>query len=151
MRIIARRFARAALCAVAAAMALTSGAVYADDDSCKEWRKEHCRWKIEAMRRYLHGAPQRELDEAIFEALQRETYLTSCDVTVQVARTDLLGWRLVDRLPDDFGRAVVESVLESGGFEPELRERFVDPPPSASFSAGRSVGRRYGVRGRGPY
>ena len=151
MHSIGRRIATVGLCALAAATTGSPGAARAGNDSCKEWRQEHCRWKIEAMRRYLRGAPQRELDEAIFELLQRETYLTSCDLPVQAARADLVGWRLATRLPDEYGQAVVESVLESGGFEAELRVRFAEPPPRPAFTRSRLKGRRYGVRGRGSY
>ena len=38
------------------------------------------------VKRYLGRAPQRELDEAVFELLQREAYLTSCDQSVRAAR-----------------------------------------------------------------
>jgi len=104
----------------------------AGNDSCREWRGEHRGWKTEALRRYLRGAPQRELDEAVFEVLQREAYLTSCDLSVEGGRDDLLGWRLVGRLPEDFGSAVAESVLERAGFELELRELFESPRPSVA-------------------
>jgi len=100
----------------------------ADNDSCREWRGEHRSWKTEALRRYLHGAPQRELDEAVFEVLQREAYLTSCDVSVEGGRDELVGWRLVGRMPEDFGSAVAESVLARAGFELDLRELFENPP-----------------------
>jgi hypothetical protein len=78
------------------------------------------------MRRYLLGAPQRELDAAIFEMLQREAYLTSCDISVQGSRGVLVGWRLVGRSPDEYGSAVLEAVLERAGFDVGLREQLGD-------------------------
>ena len=96
----------------------------ADIDSCRDWRGEHRYWKTQGLRRYLHDAPQRELDEAVFEVLQREAYLTSCELSVEGGRDDLVGWRLVDKLPEEYGSAVVESVLERAGFELELRKLF---------------------------
>jgi hypothetical protein len=93
-------------------------------DSCRQWRSEHRDWKTEAIRLYLSGAPQREVDAALFELLQREAYLTSCEVSVEGARADLVGWRLVGRLPDEYGSAVLESVLERAGFDLDLRRLF---------------------------
>jgi hypothetical protein len=101
----------------------------AGDESCREWRDEHRVWKTEGLRRYLGGAPQRELDEAMFEVLQREAYLTSCDVSVEGGRDELVGWRLVERLPEEYGSGIVESVLERAGFELELRQLFEPRPP----------------------
>jgi hypothetical protein len=75
------------------------------------------------MQRYLRGAPQRELDEAVFEILQREAYLTSCDTSARSARGAMVGWRLVGRRPDEFASAVLESVLERSGFDVSLRSR----------------------------
>jgi hypothetical protein len=116
-----------AACAAALAAAMLAGvAAQAGSDSCREWRLEHCTWKAESMRRYLTGAPQRELDAAIFEMLQREAYLTSCDISVQGSRGVLVGWRLVGRSPDEYGSAVVESVLERAGFDVGLREQLGD-------------------------
>ena len=103
---------------------LAGVAARADNDSCREWRAEHRVWKTEGLRRYLRGAPQRELDAALFEVLQREAYLTSCDISVDCGRDELVGWRLVDRLPEEYGSAVVESVLERAGFQIELRTLF---------------------------
>jgi hypothetical protein len=108
----------------------------ADNDSCREWRGEHRAWKTEGLRRYLRGAPQRELDSALFEVLQREAYLTSCDISVDGGRDELVGWRLVDRLPEEYGSAVVESVLERAGFELELRELFEPGPRRVAVTGG---------------
>jgi hypothetical protein len=107
----------------------------AGNDSCREWQKEHCEWKARALRRYLHGAPQRELDAAVFEVLQREAYLTSCDVSARVSRGAMVGWRLVARAPDEYGSAVLESLLERSGFDVGLRDllrsAIGDPRPAA--------------------
>ncbi len=109
--------------AVAAALAF-SGVASADSAACREWRAEHVQWKTEVMRRFLGGAPQRALDEALFEMLQREAYLTACDIPVEVARCEMVGWRLDDRAADDYASAVLESVLDQAGFEVEVRELF---------------------------
>jgi hypothetical protein len=122
----AGRIAAAACGAALAAALLGGGVAQAGSDSCREWRREHCSWKAEIMRRYLTGAPQRELDAALFEMLQREAYLTSCEVSVQGSRGVLVGWRLVGRSPDEYGSAVLESVLERAGFDVGLREQLGD-------------------------
>ena len=122
----AGRISGAACAAAQAAALLAGGAAQAGRDSCREWRREHCTWKAESMRRYLTGAPQRELDAAIFEMLQREAYLSSCDISVQGSRGVLVGWRLVGRSPDEYGSAVVESVLERAGFDVGLRAQLGD-------------------------
>lgn len=133
----AKRIAGAACGAALAAALLSGGAAQAGSDSCREWRSEHCTWKAESMRRYLTGAPQRELDAAIFEMLQREAYLTSCDISVQGSRGVLVGWRLVGRSPDEYGSAVLESVLERAGFDVGLREQLGDAvtEPAADVNA----------------
>jgi hypothetical protein len=125
-RTFARGIAGAACGAVLAAALLAGGGAQAGSDSCREWRREHCSWKAEVMRRYLTGAPQRELDEATFEMLQREAYLMSCDISVQGSRGVLVGWRLVERSPDEYGSAVLEAVLERAGFDVGLREQLGD-------------------------
>ena len=86
------------------------------------------------LRRYLRGAPEREVDAAVFELLQREAYLTSCEVSVEGGRDKLVGWRLVGRTPDEYGSAVAESVLERAGFDLSLRSLF-EPAPSALAAA----------------
>jgi len=73
------------------------------------------------VRGYLGGAPQSELDGALFELLQREAWLTACDLSVEGARAELVGWRLVGRSPDYYAAAVLESILAQGGFELDLR------------------------------
>ena len=107
----------------AAALLLGANGARAGTDSCREWQKEHCEWKARAIKRYLGGAPQRELDEAVFEILQLEAYLTSCDVSGQSSRSTMVGWRLVGRTTDEFSSAVLESVLERSGFDVGLRSR----------------------------
>ena len=109
---------------VAAAVLALSGVASADSASCREWSAEHVQWKTEVMRRFLGGAPQRAVDEAVFEMLQREAYLTACDIPVEVARCEMVGWRLGERPADEYASAVLESVLDQAGFEVELRELF---------------------------
>ncbi len=127
-----RRQISLGLCALIAGTALGAGAANASDSSCREWRDEHRHWKVVVVRRFLHGAPQRELDEAIFEMLQREAYLTSCDASVQVARAEMVGWRLAGRPIDDYGSVVIESILERAGFDVGLRSLFDVPVRGAS-------------------
>jgi hypothetical protein len=113
--------------AALAAGVLVAGAAAADE-SCREWRSEHRRWKTVALRHYLRGAPQRELDAAVFEVLQREAYLSSCEVSVEGGLADLVGWRLVGRDPAEYGSAVAESVLERAGFDVGLQSLFQRRP-----------------------
>jgi hypothetical protein len=117
----------AALLAILAASALAAHRAGAVPQSCRDWRGEHRRWTIEAVRLYLTGAPERELDGALFEMLQREAYLTSCDVTLAGARAELVGWRLLERTPEEYPSAVLESILERAGFDLELRRWFAAP------------------------
>jgi len=126
---------------------LGGGAAHADDDTCRVWLREHCDWKAKAISRYLKGAPQRELDVAIFEMLQREAYLTSCEVSAQVSRAPMVGWRLVGRTPDDYGSAVLESVLERTGLDMDLRQELgeviespAQPGPAANMQVNASNG-----------
>jgi hypothetical protein len=118
--------AHAALAAILAGGVLAAGSVSAAGDSCREWSAEHRQWKLEVLRCSLGGAAQSDLDAAVFEMLQREAYLTSCDLSTEGARDELVGWRLVDRLPDDYPSAVLESVLVRGGFDLDLRPLFED-------------------------
>jgi hypothetical protein len=128
--------------AVALAAALLGGTpALAGDESCREWLREHCDWKARAISHYLTGAPQRELDIAVFEILQREAYLTSCEVSARESRAPMVGWRLVGRTPDDYGGAVLESVLERAGLDLDLRDSLGDadappaPTPDTSYTA----------------
>ncbi len=136
---------------VLVALLLFAGGASAELDSCREWRAEHRKWKTEVVRRYLRGAPNRGVDAAIFEMLQREAYLTSCDVSVAAARGELVGWRLVGRMPEEYGSAVLESVLERAGFDVGLRGIFeAEPQPMSASRSARSPakprGSRYGAR-----
>ena len=107
--------------AMALVGALVSTGALAAGDPCREWQDEHAKWRAEVVRLYLNGASQRALDEAVFELVQREAYLTSCPTSVPAVRPVMVGWRLVDRSPDDYASAVVESVLEQAGFDLSLR------------------------------
>ncbi len=109
------RRVRAALAAAVGACALAAAAAAAVPQSCRDWRDEHRAWKVEALRRYLADAAQPALDEAVFEMLQREAYLTACPVTAAGARAELVGWRLLGRGPDDYAGAVLDSLLEQAG------------------------------------
>ena len=112
------------LSTLAVAAALGPHAARAAEEPCREWRVEHRRLTAEVLRAWLAGAPQHELDATIFELLQREAWLTSCDLPAETARDELVGWRLVGRAPDHYGAAVVESVLERAGFDPALGHMF---------------------------
>lgn len=145
-RAAARRRARGIGGTLIATGLLLSGGALAASEPCREWRAEHTRWKTEALRRYLRAAPQPELDAAVFEVLQRETYLTSCEVSVRAGRDDLVGWRLVGRLPEDYGAAVAESVLERAGFDLGLRGIFAEEPARISVVRSRPGSAREGFR-----
>ncbi len=101
-------------------LGLGAPGVQAESDACREWQQEHRDWKIEALQATLRGRPQAAIDETIFEVLQREAYLTSCETAVPVARSELIGWRLVGRSPEQYGAALLESVLAQAGFDLEL-------------------------------
>lgn len=105
-----------------------AGVASASTDTCREWRAEHRRWKSEALTRVLLGAPERDIDAAIFEVLQREAYLTSCEISLEGGRDELVGWRLVGRPPEEYGSAVAESLLERAGFDLDLNPLFVSEP-----------------------
>jgi hypothetical protein len=145
MKQCSRRIGRGIGGAALAAGLLAAWTAGADADSCREWRQEHQAWKTESLRRYLNGAPQREVDAAVFEVLQREAYLTSCEVSVQSGRDELVGWRLVDRTPEEYGAVVVESVLERAGFDVGLETIFAEPP--GRLAATPSAPRARNVRG----
>ena len=109
-----------------AVLAVVCGAppAHAVSETCREWLREHDEWKARVLGRVLAGAPPRAVDEAVFELVQREAYLTSCPARVDAQRPRMIGWRLVDRSPDEYADAVVESVLEEAGFALDLRDRF---------------------------
>jgi hypothetical protein len=110
--------------ALGLAAALGAHAARATEDACREWSAEHRSLAVDVLRAWLDGAPQRQLDESVFELLQREAWLTSCELDDGAARSELVGWRLVGRAPDEYGAAVVESVLERAGFDPALGHMF---------------------------
>jgi hypothetical protein len=122
---IHRHWARG-LAAGLLAAAAASGTALAEDDTCREWRDEHREWKARALQRFLRGAPEREVESALFEALQREAYLTSCEVSAHEGRHEFVGWRLQGRVVDDYGSAVAESVLAQAGFDLSLGALFAD-------------------------
>ena len=114
------------LIVVAAGLAVAgilSGASAAKAGTCDDWREEHAQWKAKVLVLRLRGAPQRELDQSMFELLQREAYLTSCDLPSRFARTELVGWRLVGRDRIDLSEAVIDCVLEQAGFGLDLAVR----------------------------
>ena len=127
-----------------------SGVASASVDTCREWRAEHRRWKTEALTRVLLGAPQRDADAAIFELLQREAYLTSCEISLEGGRDELVGWRLVGRPPEEYGSAVAESLLERAGFDLDLKPLFLPEPPVAAPRPRSRPTFRRSRHGRGP-
>jgi len=130
------RFLAGVTCTAALITALVgAGAARAGDESCREWLREHADWKAKTIGRYLRGAPQRELDVAVFELLQREAYLTSCELPAHVSRGPMVGWRLLDRAPDDYGGAVLESVLERAGLAMDLSQLLGDLGPAPATPA----------------
>jgi hypothetical protein len=96
----------------------------ASADSCREWSQEHWELKADVVRLYLAGASQETLDASVFELLQREAYMTSCDTRAQVDRAHQVGWRMLDRSPDEYASAVIEGLLVDGGLDLSLRGLF---------------------------
>jgi hypothetical protein len=103
---------------------LGSVVAQAGTETCREWSREHADWKARVVGLALVEAPQREIDAALFELVQREAYLTSCPARVDAQRPHMVGWRLVGLAPEEYAGAVIESVLEEGGFDLDLRRRF---------------------------
>jgi hypothetical protein len=101
-----------------------AGSAQAGSETCRDWLREHADWKSKVLGRYLADAPRRVIDEAVFELMQREAYLTSCPTKVRALRPHMVGWRLVDRDVDGYAAAVIESILEEGGLDLDLRARF---------------------------
>lgn len=93
-------------------------------ETCREWTREHASWKARVVGLALSRASQREIDGALFELVQREAYLTSCPARVDAQRPHQVGWRLVGLSADEYAGAVIESVLEEGGFDLDMRRRF---------------------------
>ena len=123
-RVRCTRFGRRAAAAWVLVGAGLIVAAPATADSCREWRAEHHHWKTEVVRRYLDGSPNKAIDTAVFELLQREAYLTSCNLPLARARGTFVGWRLVNLGPDEYPRAVVESLLEESGLGLDVRSWF---------------------------
>jgi hypothetical protein len=119
-----RGFGRRAAAAWVLVGAGLAAAAPASADSCREWQAEYRHWKAEVVRRYLDGSTRPDLDTAVFELLQREAYLTSCDLPVSRARQTFVGWRLVGLGADDYSRAVVESLLAEAGLDLQVRSWF---------------------------
>ncbi len=107
-----------------ALVVLLAGSAQAGSETCRDWMREHADWKGKVLGRSLADAPQRPIDEAVFELMQREAYLTSCPTRVRKLRPHMIGWRLVDRDVDGYAAAVIESILEEGGLDLDLRTRF---------------------------
>jgi len=112
-------------------------------DSCRVWRGEHHAFKARVAGLYLTGAPQGELDAAMFELLQREAYLTACPLSVESARDELVGWRLTGRARSRYASAVVESMLAQSGFDLALDGLAPNLPP-ARVAASRPRGPQRG-------
>lgn len=106
------------------AVVCIGGGANAATETCREWLGEHEDWKGRVLGLALVDAPQRAIDEAFFELVQREAYLTSCPARVDAQRGRMIGWRLVGLAPEEYAGAVIESVLEEGGFDLDLRARF---------------------------
>lgn len=143
LRDFGRPFGRAVVTMALVGAGLVAAAP-AQADSCREWRVEHEHWKSEAVRRYLDGSPEKALDTAVFELLQREAYLTSCDLPVNRARDRFVGWRLVGHSADDYGRVVVQSLLEEAGMTLDVRSWFgpmLSMSPSYATAEGSEVDR----------
>ncbi len=106
----------------------------AGSETCRDWMREHADWKGKVLGRYLAAASRRDVDEAVFELMQREAYLTSCPTRVRALRPHMVGWRLVDRDVDGYAAAVIESILEEGGLDLDLLRRFADVVGSARLA-----------------
>lgn len=112
----------------------------ASADSCREWKQEHWALKADVVRLYLSPASQDALDAAVFELLQREAYMTSCDARAQVDRAHQVGWRMLDRSPDEFAAIVVEALLADAGMDLSFANLFdglrLGPQPLAAATSG---------------
>lgn len=130
------------ICALALVLALGLAARPALADSCREWTQEHWAIKSDVVRLYLSDAAQESLDAAVFELLQREAYMTSCDPSAVVERSHQVGWRMIDRNPDEFAAAVIEGLLVDAGMDLSLGGLFelgdLESPPVASSSPTRA-------------
>jgi len=110
----------------------------AQADSCREWTQEHWALKAEVVKLYLSPASQEALDAAVFELLQREAYMTSCDARARVGRAHQVGWRMLDRSADEYAAVVVEALLADAGLDLALadlfqgRQLYASPAPLAA-------------------
>ena len=107
-----------------AVLLVTGQGAGATSETCREWWGEHDEWKARVVRLYLSDASPRELDAAVFELVQREAYLTVCATPVPAQRSRMIAWRTLDRPVDEYGTAVVESVLDQAGFDLSLDSVF---------------------------
>ncbi|MEE8312638.1 MAG: hypothetical protein V3R77_10280 [Candidatus Binatia bacterium] len=97
----------------------------AEDDICKTWVREHCMAKADYIRSYLDpSVPAEALDRRLYEMLQLESYLLSCNIPEQRLRRSLVGWRLIGKSPDSFGREVFASAYAEAGLELSPRSVF---------------------------
>lgn len=97
----------------------------AEDDICKTWVREHCMAKAEYIRLYLDPSVSAEkLDRRLYDMLQLESYLLSCNLPEQRRRRSLVGWRLIDKSADSFGQAVLASAYAEAGLELHPRSVF---------------------------
>jgi len=116
---IKTRIPTAVLGAAAAALLVSSPiTARAEDDICKTWVKEHCMKKADYIRLYLDSsASMAALDRNLYEMLQLESYLLSCNMPEQRLRRSLVGWRLTGKSPDEYGQAVLASAYAEAGLE----------------------------------
>ena len=100
--------------------ALLAGAAAEASQTCREWWHDHEEWKAQVIGLYLSDASQREVDEAMFELVQLEAYLTACAGPLPAQRARLVSHRTLGRPVDEFAAAVAEGVLEQSGFDLSL-------------------------------
>ena len=129
------------LAAVCVGLVAASSTRARADSSCREWTQEHWEIKSDVVRLYLAGASQERLDDSVFELLQREAYMTSCDPGKVVARVHQVGWRMLDRNPDEYGAIVIEGLLADAGMDLTLAGLFevsdLASPPVAPLTGSR--------------
>ena len=75
---------------------------------------------------------QRSLDEAVYELLQRELFLSACPMPTSRMRAERVGWRMLGRQAPEYPQIVVESFLEQAGFQPAVANADGDSPSSHS-------------------
>lgn len=110
-----------------AAMVLAPRPARAEDDICKTWVREHCMAKADYIRLYLDpSVSAAALDRRLYELLQLESYLLSCDIPEQRLRRSLVGWRLIGKPADSFGGEVFASAYAEAGLQLNPRSVFGD-------------------------